>query len=114
MKLKLLIALALLALCGGANAGEYNAIQVASACSGELDKTDISFCEGLLQGVVSGHDTLITWGYLKEPVICVPGDIDTDRLAKIFVGYVAAHIERQNHTASSLAMNAFKQAFPCK
>jgi hypothetical protein len=64
-----------------------------------------------MSGILDTHNVLVVWGMPRY--FCLPKGIDAEKLRQIFVKYVGEDPRRVELAAASLAINAFKGAFPC-
>jgi hypothetical protein len=65
-----------------------------------------------MSGIFDTHGALVGSGMPKY--FCAPKRIDAEELRQIFVKYVSETPRRAELAAGSLALNAFKAAFPCE
>lgn len=70
-------------------------------------------CEGYLTGLADGATTLRTW-QRAAPGFCVPADASPFRLREVFVEWALDYESELDNAAAGLALNAFRQHFPCR
>ncbi|EIZ78470.1 hypothetical protein WSK_2914 [Novosphingobium sp. Rr 2-17] len=87
----------------------------ASQLSGQCRQSSafaVTYCFAYLAGV---HDTIRAYEqWLKHKEFCAPATIKQQDLSDVFASYVAAHPEFAEGQASSVALVALKEAWPCK
>ena len=110
MKPILLLASALI-FANPSSASIYATEQMDEFCKSKLSQ---QACTGFLAGVWDTIDALKSWNELKSKGYCPPVAITTYDLKAIFVEYAGQHPELHYATASSVALSAFIQAFPCE
>lgn len=69
-------------------------------------------CMGYLLGIYDAHGVHVGSGMPKY--FCAPKKTDPERLREIFVKYVSEDPRRVELASASLALNAFRGAFPCE
>ncbi|MDZ7751545.1 MAG: Rap1a/Tai family immunity protein [Gammaproteobacteria bacterium] len=74
---------------------------------------DRGLCEGYLTGLADGATTLRTW-QRAAPGFCVPADASPFKLRRVFVEWAQEYESELNNAAAGLALNAFRQHFPCR
>lgn len=81
---------------------------------GATDTTtlDRGLCEGYLTGLADAATTLRHWRR-AAPGFCVPADASPFRLRQVFLEWALEQEGELDNAASGLALNAFRQAFPC-
>lgn len=67
-------------------------------------------CLGYLSGIFDTHGVFVGSGM---PRFFCAKDVNAERLREIFTKYVSDDPRRNELAAASLALNAFKGAFPC-
>jgi hypothetical protein len=72
----------------------------------------LGVCRGFLAAVVDTYATLEDWENLK-PYLCIPRDTSVAALRQVFLNYMQIHTEDWQKAASSLALNAFNEQWPC-
>ncbi len=108
----------LLILAAGASAGVnyYDGEKLVALCEANTATarglTDLSVCRGFLAAVVDTAATLEDWEKLK-PYLCVPTGTPVAALRQVFLNYMQIHTEDWQKAASSLALNAFNEQWPC-
>lgn len=76
---------------------------------GYSEGLDAGYCVGMVSGVA---ETIIL---NDKPLACLPGSgITREQAVRIVVKYLNNHPEQLHHSASTLAVISFQQAFPCK
>lgn len=70
-------------------------------------------CVGYVAGIVDTYQTVVTWEHARRE-ICVPEGATITQHAFVVIKYLKEHPEELHLAASSLALTAFAQAFPCK
>ena len=73
---------------------------------------DLNTCRGFLASVTDTYATLETWQGL-DPYLCITEGTTVARLREVFLAYMKVHVEDWQKTASSLALNAFNEQWPC-
>ena len=73
---------------------------------------DLNVCRGFLAAVVDTYATVEDWEELK-PYLCVPPGTPVATLRQVFLNYLQIHTEDWQKAASSLALNAFNEKWPC-
>jgi len=71
-------------------------------------------CSGYLMGALDLEEALANNGLLKEPLFCMPEDVDISQLTDIVMKYLNEHPESRHESAGKLEINALQEAFPCK
>ena len=108
----------LLILAAGASAGVnyYHGEKMVAFCEANTatpeGSADLSVCRGFLAAVVDTYATLEDWENLK-PYLCVPRGTTVAALRQVFLNYLQVHTEDWQKAASSLALNAFNEQWPC-
>jgi hypothetical protein len=118
MKCKTIVLVSILA-TGLINAGNANAItyftagKMLSLC--ESDSTeDTHKCMMFLAGIHDAHEALINWKLLKDRNHCIPENVTTQQLLKVYIKYAADYPEVHHLSASSATLRIYNEAFPCK
>jgi Ssp1 endopeptidase immunity protein Rap1a len=76
------------------------------------EKINGSYCGGFLLGFYESH--LIEQEKLKPKLYCMPNDLKTEQLNRIFVSFLEQHPERLKEESAVLLFDTFKKAYPCK
>jgi hypothetical protein len=76
------------------------------------EKINGSYCGGFLLGFYESH--LIEQENTKPKLYCMPHDIKTEQLNRIFVKYLEEHPERLREETADLLYASLKNAFPCE
>lgn len=99
------------------------------ACEASEQDVRLAFCTGYILGLVEG----IKWGSVVSVMdsgaeletadlnglsdvllgYCNPAEVELRQHRDIVVNYLLAHPERRHETARGLALDAFREAFPC-
>jgi len=112
------ISLFLLTLAAGANArvNYYSGEKMVAFCEASsatlAGSADLGVCRGFLAAVVDTSATLEDWENLT-PYLCVPPGTPVAALRQVFLNYMQIHVEDWQKAASSLALNAFNEQWPC-
>ena len=117
MKLKMLAFITIAAMSGTTNAEypHYMSVQLLKVDCELPDRPSQIRCEAFLMGVVDTTNAITSWGEVDKDYLCTLEGIPEVRLRKVFVDYVAAKDGLDLfEPAASLAIRAFKEAFPCK
>jgi len=108
----------LLTLATGANArvNYYSGEKMVAFCEASsatlTGSADLGVCRGFVAAVVDASATLEDWENLK-PYLCVPPGTSVAALRQVFLSYMQIHVEDWQKAASSLALNAFNEQWPC-
>ena len=106
MKLRILTFVAVMAMsaiCPAKAAAIYDANEILFSCKkGHLR------CIYYLAGVQD------VWSKLDSKKYCIPDGVKLTELKEAFIKYAKKNPEKLNLAASSVAINAFKKAFPCE
>jgi len=121
MNRKIIVLIVMLAMYGqayGQTKSNYFATgnELLTYCEAE-NFFDRGYCIGYLAAVADTHATIEDWkNWLKtkESLFCQPKNVSQGQLNKIFIKYTNNNPSALHLTASSLVMNAFTSAFPCK
>lgn len=76
------------------------------------EKINGSYCGGFLLGFYESH--LIEQEMTKPKLYCIPNDIKTEQLNRIFVKFLEEHPERLSEETAALLYDSLKTAFPCR
>lgn len=91
--------------------GFLTATQLSSQCR-QSSAFAVTYCFAYLAGV---HDAIRAYEqWLKQKEFCAPATIKQQDLSDVFASYLAAHPEFAEGQASSVALVALKEAWPCK
>ena len=82
-------------------------------CKGEAN-FDSGACHSYLAGIHDAHGSLDHSGVLTEKSFCTPEGVEVGVLKEAFLTYAATRPELLQRTASSLAIDAYRIAFPCQ
>ena len=108
--------LLILALDASAGVNYYDGEKLVAFCEANTATAkglaDLSVCRGFLAAVVDTAATLEDWEKLK-PYLCVPRGTSVAALRQVFLNYMQIHTEDWQKAASSLALNAFNEQWPC-
>jgi hypothetical protein len=115
MKLKILafVAFAAMWVISPANAGYYNAGSILSDCESESIGLQ-NDCVMYLAGINDALATLDKWDILTEKVFCVPANVSTEQLRKVFIKAANETPQYLHLSGSSVVMTTFAEAFPCE
>ncbi len=90
--------------------------ELKTSCA-DLEVSDGSFnngvCLGYVVGVVEMHKT-VTEALHAKGMFCMPSGVTQGQSALVVKKYLGAHPELLHFTASSLALAALQEAFPCQ
>ncbi len=82
---------------------------------GVVNAAKYKACVVYLAGAMDAHETLVDWGRIPNRVICPSsGGILLEQLRQVFLNYMNAKPAKWHLSASGLALNAFREAWPCK
>ena len=112
MKIRILMLVALLAMSGQASATYFTGSQLLKLCE-STNQSERYICTGYLMGISDATRTYENWNSLNSKKFCMPFEVDSIQLQKVFIRHVNGHPEKLHLVASSLALNAFIEAFPC-
>ena len=76
------------------------------------EKINGSYCGGFLLGFYESH--LIEQENTNPKLYCMPHDIKTEQLNRLFVKYLEEHPERLREETADLLYASLKKTFPCK
>ncbi|TCM17998.1 hypothetical protein EDF56_105346 [Novosphingobium sp. PhB165] len=94
----------------GASIGFMTAGQLAEQCR-EGTPFSVTYCLAFLAGV---HDSIRAYEqWLDQREFCAPRDVKQRDLSNAFMAFVAAHPQYRDGLASSVAVVALKEAWPC-
>jgi hypothetical protein len=106
---------ALLESCGPTVAATDGLRPFEGKSGGEATKMglDGAFCQGLATGIVHATQAYQFLNY--QTLFCVPeGGITTGQAVRVIVKYLRDHPEELHLRGSLVAIQALRQAFPCK
>lgn len=90
--------------------GFLTAGQLAQQCR-EGTPFSVTYCLAFLAGV---HDSIRAYEqWLDQREFCAPSDVKQRELSNAFLAFLAAHPEYRDGLASSVAVVALKEAWPC-
>jgi hypothetical protein len=113
IKLKILALVVMLGIVGRVDAVSYfTSSKLLSDCEGEVVSVR-NGCVSYLAGLVDTTSTLVVWGFIVEE-FCIPNEVTTGQLRKIYIKFTNERPEALHQTASSMALMAFIDAFPCE
>ena len=112
-KLLLLLTLLIVSIFSQGNAGYYTGSNLFNYCESEL-VVDQNSCRRYLSGVSDAHDALYRLEFLTDRAFCIPDRATNEQLRETFINYAHEHAQDLEQVASSMAINAFSIAFPCK
>jgi len=108
--------LLILAAVANASVNYYRGEKMVAFCEANTatpgSSVDLGVCRGFLASVVDTYATLEDWENLK-PYLCVPSGTSVAALRQVFLNYMRIHTEDWQKAASSLALNAFNEQWPC-
>ncbi len=83
--------------------------------SGEsLDSvTKYNGCISYLVGIWDAYDSFVQWNKLPR-IICREKGVDSEQQRQVFLKWMNANPEEWHYGAGSLALTAFRKAWPCK
>ena len=74
---------------------------------------DTGLCEAFLIGVLDTHRTLVEWGELAAPHVCLPTGVENDELMLSFLTYLQGRQDQIQHTGGSLMILALSESYGC-
>lgn len=77
-----------------------------------LCRQPAAICLAYLEGVVDGAEAM-QWEQVVSG-LCIPEQVDSMRLRKIFLDYAERHDELLKLPAGLLVLDALRQAWPCR
>ena len=89
----------------------YRASEVLTWC--ESESVEQNYCMTYLTGTLDTLNTLVSADGLRTEV-CITKGVGTVQLQKIYIKHANEHPEVLHSAASAVAINAFRQAFPCE
>ena len=113
MKIRTMVFIALMAVSGQSKAAFYTGNELLTYCESELIGEE-NICVGYLIGIDDVIGVLEDWNLLIRREFCIPVNVIGKQLKLVFIKYLNVHPEKLHFSASSLAMNAFNESFPCK
>ena len=81
-------------------------------CQGDSN-FDRGVCHSYLVGIHDAHGSFAYAGLLPAKYFCPPDGVEVGVLKEAFLTYASSRPENLHRTASSLAIDAFRIAFPC-
>jgi len=75
--------------------------------------TSVAECVGYVMGVSDEVDSLASEGIVQK-TICMPKDVLPIQAKDVVVQYLTLHPESRHLAAPGLAIQALRQAFPCR
>jgi hypothetical protein len=78
----------------------------------EQCQSNSPFCVGYVMGVMDAHEFAVEVDHVRRRV-CVATSVNAQQLADVVALYLREHPESRQLTATSLAMVALEQAYPC-
>jgi hypothetical protein len=113
MKVRMMIFVALLAMSGQASSGSYyGGDGLLTLCKSNIP-ANRNICDGYLMGIADAAGTITEWAKL-EAYFCISNSVTGEQLREVFIKYLNANLEDQDFSANSLALTAFREAFPCQ
>jgi len=91
----------LIEFCDGTYRGEANA-----------NATFYTVCLSYLSATADATVTLASAGAMPD-LICLPAGVENERLREVFVRSMREHPEHSELSASNVALNAFRNEWPC-
>lgn len=80
-----------------------------SSTSGPVNALATGYCQGFVKGVLQ------TASFVEPPLVCQPPDgVALGEAIAVVLEYLEEHPERQYLTDMELALEALRQAYPCK
>lgn len=74
---------------------------------------DTGLCEAFLIGVLDAHRTLLDWGDLAAPYVCVPEEVENEVLMLSLLTYLEGHQEQIQYTGGSLTILSLSESYGC-
>ncbi len=71
-----------------------------------------TYCAMYLSGIMDAESAFVGWK-VKTPHFCIPDGVSVNQVRQVFLQYMKAYPEDWHMSAGSLALNAFRQAWPC-
>jgi len=115
MKLKILtfITIVAMSVSGPGNTGYFTGRDILDLCESESFGNRES-CVMYLSGLIDLQDSLYKWKDLTKKYYCIPVGEDISQIQKVFVKHARGNPDKLDWTATSVAIHAFAEAFPCK
>ena len=70
-------------------------------------------CLWYLEALLDAENAFTDWGH-KESYVCMPDGVAYEDIRFVWLRYARTYPERLPASAASLALDAFKQAWPCE
>jgi hypothetical protein len=113
MKVRMMIFVALLAMSGQASSGSYyGGDGLLTLCKSNIP-ANRNICDGYLMGIADAAGTITEWAKL-EAYFCISNSVTGEQLREVYIKYLTANLEDQDYSAHSIALTAFREAFPCQ
>ena len=115
MKLKILafITFSVMSVANPANAGYFTGRDILDLCESE-SFGNREGCLMYLSGLIDLQDSLYKWKDLTKKYYCIPVGEDISQIQKVFIKHANKNSDKLDWTATSVAIHAFVEAFPCK
>ena len=115
MKLKVLAFVAVMAMSvnNHTNAGYFTGRHILDLCESESFGNRES-CIMYLSGLIDLQDSLYKWKDLTKKYYCIPVGEDISQIQKVFIKHANKNPDKLDWTATSVAIHAFAEAYPCE
>ena len=115
MKLRVLAFVAVMAMSviNHANAGYFTGRHILDLCESESFGNRES-CIMYLSGLIDLQDSLYKWKDLTKKYYCIPVGEDISQIQKVFIKHANKNPDKLDWTATSVAIHAFAEAYPCE
>jgi hypothetical protein len=95
------------------NAGYFTGRDILDLCESE-SFGNREGCVMYLSGLIDLQDSLYKWKDLTKKYYCIPVGEDISQIQKVFIKHANKNPDKLDWTATSVAIHAFAEAFPCK
>jgi len=115
MKLKILAFTTIVTMSsiGPATAGYFTGRDILHLCESESFSNRDS-CVMYLSGLINLQDSLYKWKDMTKKYYCIPVGEDISQIQKVFLKDANKNSDKLDWTATSVAIHAFAEAFPCE
>ena len=74
---------------------------------------DANKCEAYLVGALGAHRTLLDWGILSAPYVCIPESIENTELLMTLLTYLSGNQDQLGFSAGGLTIIALSETYKC-
>lgn len=74
---------------------------------------NVELCEAFLVGVLGAHTTLIDWGTLPNPYLCIPEPVENEELILTLLTYLGENQDQLSYSGGGLTIIALSKTYGC-